>query len=305
LGDDASRCSTEQAVLTRLSTAGVLSLVMFLAGATGSAVATTGPPGKVLVCSNGICRWVVEKPAEGGGATPVGTRQCTWEVKRRVVPCYLPGGGSYGSDGCYYKLSDPQPPAGDPAWQGHKPGDGAVYDQTCYRTAGLTREMAVWRETPPPGVSPQTLAMRAVAMLRMRGPAIGIVPKPGSEGGLVGLPVWMWTAVTPTTWGPNSATAAVPGLSVTATAKAQKIVWRMGDGHAVTCPNPGTPYKPSYGDRKSPTCGYVYEAPNSYTVTGTTYWSVSWAGGGESGVIELQQSSSTQIDIGELQVLVR
>jgi hypothetical protein len=146
-------------------------------------------------------------------------------------------------------------------------------------------------------------------LLRLEGPDIGRAPQAGRPG-LVGLPVWLWTTRTPRTWGPVSATASVPGLSVTATARAQRIVWSMGDGHSVTCTRPGTPYRESLGGRRSPDCGYVYTQPSTtepdgtYRVTGTTTWRVVWAGGGDSGAITLTRSSTTTVEIGELQVLI-
>ena len=73
---------------------------------------------------------------------------------------------------------------------------------------------------------------------------------------VVGVPLWLWTDVTPQTWGPNSATASVPGLAVTATAEATRIVWDMGDGNQVTCGNPGTAYYRG-APVDSPTCEYV------------------------------------------------
>ena len=96
--------------------------------------------------------------------------------------------------------------------------------------------------------------------MQLAGPAIGMTPDPG-RAGLVGVPVWLWTAVMPTTWGPNSATASVPGLSVTATAQASKIVWDMGDGIKVTCANPGTAYYT--GGVESPTCEHIYRTSSA------------------------------------------
>ena len=285
-------------MLTRIPAVFLASVL--LAGSYASAATAESPGGGTVVCDpvTKICVVVAESP--GGGTVPVGAGQCMWEGQ--VVSCTDPHKGSYDGNGCYLKLMDPQPPAGDPWWSGHSPGDGAIYSQTCInRWIGVP----VWRKTPPPGISPLQLAARAVSLLRLRGPAVGIVPKPGSQGGLVGLPVWMWTTVAPNTWGPITRTASVPGVSVTATARAQKIVWAMGDGSQVVCTHPGSPYKQSYGNRQSPDCGYVYGAPADYTVTGTTYWEVTWAGAGQSGRIPLQLSSSTQITIGELQVLIQ
>lgn len=140
---------------------------------------------------------------------------------------------------------------------------------------------------------------------------IGIVPepKPGSIG-LVGLPVWMWIDPTEQTWGPISRTASAGGISVTATAKVKTLDWSMGDDSTVSCASPGTPYADSFGKTDSPTCGHRYtrtslgKPGNAYQVGATSYWEIEWAGGGESGVIELDFTANTRIQIGELQVLV-
>ena len=153
------------------------------------------------------------------------------------------------------------------------------------------------------------MAQRAVSAMRLTGPVIRTAPAAGKEG-LVGLPVWMWTPVTATTWGPASATATVPGLSVTARARATRIVWEMGDGHSVTCANPGTAYTTAKGATTSPTCGYVYpqssasQPDHAFALTATTTWRVTWTGGGQSGVLTVTRRSTAQIRIGELQVLV-
>jgi hypothetical protein len=169
-----------------------------------------------------------------------------------------------------------------------------------------------WLASPPdgfgaPSITPGELAARAVNQMQLAGPAIGMTPDPG-RAGLVGVPVWLWTAVTPTTWGPNSATASVPGLSVMATAQASKVVWDMGDGNKVTCANPGTAYYT--GGVESPTCEHIYQTSSAaqprgaYPVTATTTWQVTWAGGGASGSLTVTRTSATTVRIGELQVLV-
>ena len=154
------------------------------------------------------------------------------------------------------------------------------------------------------------MAAQAINQLPIQGPQIETAPNSAGSG-LVGLPVWLWTAVSGATWGPTSATASVPGLSVTATARATKIEWDMGDGHSVTCANPGTPYAASFGGQPSPTCGYVYTASSHgtsggrFTITGVTTWQVDWAGGGESGVITVTRQSTSSVRIDELQVVTR
>jgi hypothetical protein len=253
-------------------------------------------------------------PGGGGGGGGV---WCPNPYVQRGYGCYSDFWGWYNpQDGCGYRLDDPQPPAGDPVFAGYPPGS-KVYTKVCPGGPGgpFTVGTAVLTGAPPGfggGPSPAQLAAVAINRLGLKGPTIGLSVNltPNGEGA-VGLPVWMWTVVTPTTWGPNSATAAVPGLSVTATAKAEKIDWDMGDGHTVTCTNPGTPYTPSYGNTPSPTCGYRYTQPSTtraggrYTVTATTTWQVTWAGGGQNGALVVTRQSQATTEIGEVQVLIQ
>jgi hypothetical protein len=143
---------------------------------------------------------------------------------------------------------------------------------------------------------------------------IGIAPK-AEDGriGLVGMPIWMWVANPDAhTWGPATASATAGGITVTATARVRQITWDMGDGHKVTCRTVGTPYKPEYGNKKSPDCGYVYTTSSSpkpdhkFKVTATSDWVIEWAGAGQTGTIRLNGLvREAQIAIGEAQVLVQ
>lgn len=252
------------------------------------------------------------EPSAVGGGLSDGERVCVIDRTGEAVSCFDDFWGWFNStDDCYYRLFEPQPPATERVWEGRHP-EGAIYLVTCMDSIPGTNGGWTWLPAAPPGyggvtVTPAELATRAVDQMQLSGPAIGITVPP-DRAGLVGVPVWLWTAVSPTTWGPNSATASVPGLSVTATAQVTKIEWDMGDGNTVVCPNAGTPW--FEGGIESPTCDHVYEEPSAgqpndaYTVTGTATWDVTWAGGGTSGSLTVTRSSSTTVRIGELQVLV-
>lgn len=253
-------------------------------------------------------------PGDDGTPKGAGSGSASCRGPAGDMPCYDPAFGWFSeADGCYYQRASPQPDGGDPIWDGHYP-DGAVYLAVCPGTPG-TGGGFVWWADPPPGyggtnATPAQLANEAVRQMQLRGPDIGIVPEPGKTG-LIGLPVWMWTRVSAQTWGPNSATASVPGVSVSATANAEQVTWSMGDGHTVVCENPGTPYEDRFGARSSPTCGHTYtrtsarQPGEAYTVTATTTWRVVWAGGGQRGELQLDRSSTVALRIGELQVLVQ
>ncbi|MGW1993820.1 hypothetical protein [Embleya sp. NPDC001921] len=109
---------------------------------------------------------------------------------------------------------------------------------------------------------------------------------------------------TPAAWGPATATAAVPGLSVTATARVDHITWTMGDGAVVTCATPGTPYAPARGAQSSPDCGHTYVRPGIHTVTATTHWTITWTGGGQTGTLAATRTTAVgDIRAGEMQAL--
>jgi hypothetical protein len=268
-----------------------------------------------------------EDDPEGGGGIECGLYDCEVEVD---VPGQGGGqaGGSGGTDGtggsgssdsgdptdktvCVYKLADPQPPAGSLDWQGHDPGDGAVYEQTC-GWGGVDGDVIVrmvWLADPPPQetVDPAVLAQRAVDSMTLLGPDIASPRVAGKY--TVGVPMWMWVNRSATTYGPNTASASAGGITVTATARVSKIVWKMGDGASVTCNGPGTPYTSSEGMAQSPTCGHVYSKTSAgaqngkFPVTATSTWTINWQGGGQAGQLTEVRQTNVQVAVGEVQVV--
>ncbi|MFE5595453.1 ATP/GTP-binding protein [Streptomyces sp. NPDC056549] len=189
-----------------------------------------------------------------------------------------------------------------------------MYEERCSYDGGLNLFTAVrniWAAAQPSAVTvdPVVLARHAVDEMVLRGPEIGVTPKPGGMG-LVGMPVYLWTERGPETYGPNEASASAGGITVTATAKVARIVWQMGDGKTITCTTPGTPYKPIYGMKPSPDCGYRYRsssASNSsgaYHVVATSTWLIDWrASTGQGGQLTEVRQSAVDIRVGELQAV--
>jgi hypothetical protein len=116
-------------------------------------------------------------------------------------------------------------------------------------------------------------------------------------GGYVNFETWLSVADP----GVVTATAAIPGLSATATALVVRIEWRPGDGSLVTCePFGRLPPTPGYTG-KAP-CGHTFTQPSVAKATGTAddryhgsvtlVWAASWtASNGASG--DLGEVSST------------
>ncbi|WP_245849098.1 hypothetical protein [Lentzea kentuckyensis] len=217
-----------------------------------------------------------------------------------------PGSADESADsefGCRYVPVDHQPPQGQP----QEPGgwfmvlcspDGKDPDS----------HGPVWipaGSTTAPSLTPAQVAQIARKQLRLPTPSIAASPA-GTQ--LVHLPTWLWL---PEGWMASSATASVPGVSVTATAKPMSATWSMGDGRIVTCTGAGTPFRPG-NDAKasSPDCGHTYrtssagQAGQAFPVTVTVRWIVTWAGAGQSGTFpDLTTTDTAAFGVAESHAL--
>jgi hypothetical protein len=161
-----------------------------------------------------------------------------------------------------------------------------------------------------PRVTAGQAAAIAVARLQLPTIAPGIGPSPELNPwnmAAVGYPLWLW-ANGPTHVGPVS--DSVAGLSVSLEAEVSSLTFRMGDGHVVNCPGTGNPWTTAVEPgRESPNCGYSYAKPSlpadTYTVAAIANWAVTWTSNGQSGVINVPAVDTTELPVGELQVLVR
>ncbi|MDR6980828.1 hypothetical protein J2X68_007570 [Streptomyces sp. 3330] len=288
--------------LPRRTAAGTCVLAILAVLGTAPTALADGPGGGVN-CGHFICQVEADDPGQTGTGGNTGSEP-------------QPGGNGSGSPWtCVYELLSPQPAPGSLDWEGHTPGDGAVYKQTCHYLDSLnTIVRNQWLADPPPAaaaVDPAVLAQRAVDSMKLAGPDIASPRAAGRY--LMGMPMWMWVHQSPTKYGPNTASASAGGVTVTATAKVSKIVWTMGDGAIVTCAGPGTPYTAAAGKSDSPTCGHTYsrtsadQARGRYRVTATSAWTIDWqvttGGGGQAGQLTETRQTQILVPLAELQVL--
>lgn len=162
----------------------------------------------------------------------------------------------------------------------------------------------------PPAITPEQAAYIAFARLRLTPPKPVIGPPPEINEwkmAAVGYPMWLWAEGN---FDPAPVTDTVADLTVSLDARLVKVRFDMGDGNRVTCADvsdawvrgttPGAP---------SPSCGHTYTEPSlpegNYTITADSEWAVDWAVNGVGGTIPLYQQASTELPVGELQVLVR
>lgn len=268
-------------------------------------------------CSRNVSRPTCDVNAGSGGrsggnhnagGSSGGNGKCRKPSSGVEIPCERNGGWA-GGDGCYYKPADLSANTIS-ALGGQPAGEGGWYLQTCYSSTGDEQALGapVWIAGAPPVISPAVLARQARARLNL--PDVVIRMNPAGDQ-LVNLPIWL--ALDPASWNAQSATASVPGVSVTATARPVKAAWSMGDGTTVSCTGPGTPWMPGTDPMKaSPDCGHVYRhssanAPGGcFTVAVTVTWEVAWAGAGQSGTVPgLTTTGQVQARVQESQAVVR
>lgn len=259
----------------------------------------------------GVCTVFVHGPGSGaGGGAGHGSSQSNCTSGGAPISCKSPAGTWSATHACYIQLTKPPPPDSDPRWG---PAGRIALDvlYTCTSPAG---RVSYFTDNGLRGiviVNPVTVARDAMAKMNLRAIQIGMAPRATPAYGLVGLPVWMWTAnPSPATVGPLSTSATTGPVTVTAKASLDEIDWSMGDGQSVVCHGAGTPYSPSFGNIMSPTCGYRYTRASTstaggvYHVAARSHWTITWAGGGAAGTVHLDFTSRAQVQIRELQVVV-
>ncbi|CAM3756100.1 ATP/GTP-binding protein [Kibdelosporangium persicum] len=210
-------------------------------------------------------------------------------------------GGSPDPFACRTVPVDYQPPGQPPE------GPGGWFMVLC-SADGKNHQGPIWipaEGSATPILSPAQVAEMARKRLQLPTPRISANPA-GDQ--LVNLPTWMWLS---SGWEPVSATASVPGVSVTATAKPTSVSWSMGDGSTVTCTGAGTPFRAGSDPRApSPDCGHTYrtssakQAGQAFPVTATVHWAVTWSGAGQGGTFpNLTTTGNAAFRVAESQAL--
>jgi hypothetical protein len=281
----------------------VIAVVSLAAVAAGASTASADPIGGGGVdCEkhpqHPECTVTAEVLAPGITSGPDGEVVCTLDGE--VVPCVTEDGW-LGSDGCRYLLQpDAAPPPG-------AEGPGGSYLPTCPGDPPDSQQTLVWI---PDSESPvAALADVAVSRLQLPPPSVELSPSPpGAQ--LVRLPTWLW--ITPSWWGDRTATASVPGVTVTAVGRPTQVRWEMGDGAVKTCDGPGTPYARA-GDPTgpSPDCGHTYvrssagQPGGTFGLAATVRWEVTWSGAGLSGSEDpLFSTAEVAVPVSEVQTVI-
>lgn len=284
-----------RAVTRRPAAVGLLVVVGLVVGAAPAVAGGYGSVDCRRRPGDPRCVVTVGTPGLGGAAGAGGAGVCR-DGAGRVVACYVEGAGWFGGDGCYYRPAQGAVLAAAVAVGGAPAPPGAWYEGVCGYppVAGLTR-LRVFGT--PPG--PALLAVRAVRALRLPAPPVRVSPGPPAAQ-VVFLPMWVWLDAA--WWSASrSATASVPGMAVTATARPVRLVLSSGTGPLVTCTGPGTWWRPGVdAGAGSPTCGHTFTRPGVYRLQATVSWDVSWSGGGVAGAVAgVTSTTSLQVAVVE------
>ncbi len=216
----------------------------------------------------------------------------------RVVDC-VNGFGWLGAGGCYYG-KDPGGflPAQEWTRQCLDPATGDVHD------AGVALLL-----TPPSALA--AMIRRAVSDLRIPAPELAASPVLTAPQ-VVHVPVWWW--LRPGVWHPRTATATLPGISVTAVATPRQVTWDAGDGTTTICPGPGDGVDPPLhpdGDVADLRAHLHHHLPHRarrqlrYTLRATITWAITWTGGGLAGTEPpATTTAAAEIRVTELRAVI-
>lgn len=187
---------------------------------------------------------------------------------------------------------------------GYKIDPDGVVAILYFRDCGPVRQVVWVRQEPPEVIA--RVALRDIQTELLRQPQAQLSP-PGR--GIVNLETWLAAVDT----GVQTATASIPGRSVTVTARIASTRWRLDDGNGspvtFTCSGVGVAWTPADGERPAP-CGFTWAEASpggsAPTVSVWLIWDVTWvASNGMSGTLEQIESAPAVVPypIDEIQTI--
>lgn len=242
------------------------------------------------------------------GEVPIAAeRVCA--VGDSVIPCETKDGVWNGR--CYQHVVSPPPPLSDPVWLGHS--TGVIVSCTTPQIPGMFTSPIVtstyWAPsapaTAPAQIDPAVLARRAIAALRLSTPPLEMSPPPNliEPNVVIRRPAHFWFSTSgPATTAPTTASASDSGLTVTATARLERVTFDTGDGSTITC-TPTQVAAPPDDLTVASACGHTWERPSTaapggtYTVTATSHWAITWAGADQSGQLQIETGASLDVAV--------
>ncbi len=253
----------------------------------------------------------------GSGSTGGTPAVCNDIYTGEEVPCTDPNAGAWfpgamNGAGCNAFMLSPQPPAGDPMWEGHDPSEGSVWGcDTDFANNGNT--FFVPNGEGPTVVDPAVLAQRALGRMKLVSADAQIAPGPDFHT-YINIDNWLWLPAGQ--WETLSLSVAAGPTRVTVTAAPTRVDWNMGNGETKQCTDAGREWKKGMGDAATTTCSYAYTslkdpAGDKHTVSAQLVYSVTWTcsgtcltPSGDLGEITAPAGDTTTIEVRQRQTVV-
>ncbi|GAW48039.1 MULTISPECIES: hypothetical protein [unclassified Nocardioides] len=247
-------------------------------------------------------------PGDEGGSP--GSTGCH-DASGAEVPCTDGYGGTWDpSHQCYSFAIVPQPPAGDPMWEGHDPSEGSVY--SCDYTMSIPDN--TWfvpgGEAPP---DPGQIAESIVESMPLAKPTVHMAPQPPLMT-YVGLETWLW--MNADQWSNVTGSATVGNTTVTVVARPVRVTWDLTDG-TKKCTSAGRAWVNGMSSSETTDCSYAFQKVSDFQpegefpVTAQITYKADWTcsgvcidGGGTLGEVPGFVSDPTATRVGERQSVV-
>jgi hypothetical protein len=231
------------------------------------------------------------------------------------VSCSNPNAGAWfdnawNGQGCNAYMLDPQPPRGDPKWEGHDPSEGSVWGcDADFADSGNTFFVPNGRALL---VDPAVLAGRALGQMQLVKADANIAPGPNFHT-YVHIDNWLW--VPASQWRSLDLTVSAGPTSVTVTAAPVRVEWDMGT-ETVECPDAGRVWKKGMTEAAKTSCSYVYESienptGDTHNVSAQIVHAVTWTcsgacltPSGDLGEIAAPAGETTTIEVRQRQTVV-
>jgi hypothetical protein len=252
----------------------------------------------------------------GTGGSGVALPACRDIYSGSEVPCTDPNSGAWfdhvwNGEGCNAFRLQPQPPPGDPRWEGRNPSEGNVWGcDPDFANNGNT--FFVPRNRAPALVDPAALAQRALGQMQLVAADANIAPGPNFHT-YVHIDNWLWLPASQ--WRSLDLTVSAGPTSVTVTAAPVRVEWDMGT-ETVECPDAGRVWKKGMTDAAKTSCSYVYESIENLTgdiheVSARIVHAVTWTcsgacltPSGDLGEIAAPAGEMTTIEVRQRQTVV-
>lgn len=245
------------------------------------ACARVGPGG---ICLDGEVLPPAPPPTEDSPGPGNKPSKCHDIYSGAPTPCTEPNAGVwFGQHNCYAFILEPQPPAGDPMWDGHDPSEGTVWGCDTDFADTRTTFFVVGR---PPVVDAAGLALQLVERAPFEVADVRTAPDARFHT-YVNVQNWVW--VPASQWHEVSVSLTANGATVTLRATPSRLQVDMGDGaRPLVCRSAGRAWRTGMTDAATTSCSYAYKkistvnaagrykADGRFTMQGRLYYAVAW-----------------------------